>query len=129
MEQSPWGANSFSGSEEVTRILCNPNVHYHVHKSPQFFCILSYKINNNKHRSPDFNRPNFKLIRRVQMQIIASPLTFCKVSISMLQMPFHAIMLAVFLWQGCSFSCNLIFSFAYTVFCKCVTHKRNYGFV
>jgi hypothetical protein len=45
----------------------------------------------------NFNRPDIKLFRRVQMQIIASPLTFCKVRMSMLQIPFHTIVLAVFL--------------------------------
>jgi hypothetical protein len=35
MEQRPyWKANSFSASQEITRILWNPKVQYHIHKSP-----------------------------------------------------------------------------------------------
>jgi hypothetical protein len=35
MEQRPsWEANIFSASQEIPRILWNPEVHYHIHNSP-----------------------------------------------------------------------------------------------
>jgi hypothetical protein len=34
MEQTPsWEANNHSTSQEIPSLLCNPKVHYHVHKS------------------------------------------------------------------------------------------------
>jgi len=34
MEQSPWEANRFLASQEISRILLHQKVHYRIYKSP-----------------------------------------------------------------------------------------------
>jgi hypothetical protein len=41
LHDSRIGVNSHLGNREICCILCNPNIHYHVHKSVQLIHILS----------------------------------------------------------------------------------------
>jgi len=51
MEQSPW----FSASQEIHRILQNPNVHYHIHNYPPPVPVLSQTVSfiDSSHESLD----------------------------------------------------------------------------
>jgi hypothetical protein len=80
MEQRPsWEANSFSASQEVPRILCNPEVHYRIHKSPPPVPILSQL---NLVRAPHLTswRSHFRSWSRTKESVQVRGLSICFVT-------------------------------------------------
>jgi hypothetical protein len=62
MEQSPsWEASRFSASQEIPRILWNPNVHYHISKCPPPVPILS-QLDSVHTPTSHFLRNHFNII-------------------------------------------------------------------
>jgi len=61
MEQSPsLEANSHTAIKEILHILCNPKVHYRVHKSPPLDLILS---------QPNPDRPIDRYLPKVHLNV------------------------------------------------------------
>jgi hypothetical protein len=61
MEQTPsWEATSFSASQQIPRILWNPEVHYSIHKSPLPVPIVSHL--NPVHAPSHFLKVHFNII-------------------------------------------------------------------
>jgi hypothetical protein len=50
---SPWEANQFSASQEISQILWNPKVHYHIYKCPPPVPILSTTLPIQTHNGMD----------------------------------------------------------------------------
>jgi len=71
MEQSPWEANSHSPSQEITRLLWNPKVHYRVHKRLQLVPTQS-QMNSIHAFPPYFPKIHYPPIHAYVIRVVSS---------------------------------------------------------